>query len=234
MKKRKETETFGNRVIQFNQHLRFKHALPPGFEVINPFEDNPKIMQPMMDFYLKYYNDNRPRRMILGINPGRHGAGVTGVPFSDTKRLAEYCGIEVPGVVTHEVSSVFVYDMINSYGGPAHFYGDFYINSPFPLAIVQPSGSGRKVNCNYYDYPELLESLQPFIIDTIRKHIELGVDTGKAFVLGKKNAKFIGAMNLEHGFFERLIVLDHPRYIQQYRSKYKDEYIATYLESFAE
>ena len=40
-------------------------------------------------------------------------------------------------VHTHEVSSVFMYDMINAFGGVEKFYKEFYINSPFPLAIVE-------------------------------------------------------------------------------------------------
>ena len=59
------------------------------------------------------------------------------VPFTDTKRLKSECGIEMKSVHTHEVSSVFMYDMINSFGGVEKFYKEFYINSPFPLAIVR-------------------------------------------------------------------------------------------------
>ncbi len=49
-------------------------------------------MQVMQKFYYKYYNDSNKRKFIIGINPSRHGAGVTGVPFTDTKRLDNVCG----------------------------------------------------------------------------------------------------------------------------------------------
>ena len=82
--------------------------------------------------------------IILGINPGRLGAGVTGIPFTDTKRLVTECKIPYSGKLTHEISSVFVYEMINAFGGVSNFYKKFYINSPFPLAITKTSSEGKE------------------------------------------------------------------------------------------
>jgi len=44
-------------------------------------------------FFKKYYNDRKHRTLILGINPGRFGAGVTGLTFTDPIRLEAECGI---------------------------------------------------------------------------------------------------------------------------------------------
>lgn len=129
--------TFADKVIDFNRNLKYSGKLSEGFSVLNPYLDNPETMEVMQKFYHKYYNDSDQRRFIIGINPSRHGAGVTGVPFTDTKRLKSECGIEMKSVHTHEVSSVFMYDMINAFGGVEKFYKEFYINSPFPLAIVR-------------------------------------------------------------------------------------------------
>ena len=101
------------------------------------------MMEVMGAFYRKFYADNHRRRFIIGINPSRNGAGVTGVPFIDTKRLASECGISMVSARMHEVLSVFVYDMISQYGGVSRFYKYFYINSPFPLAIVRADRSGK-------------------------------------------------------------------------------------------
>ena len=65
---------------------------------------------------------------------------------------------------THEVSSVFVYDMIEQYGGTEKFYQEFYINSPFPLAIVRKTDNGKWVNANYYDDPTLFDMTKDFMI----------------------------------------------------------------------
>ncbi len=222
------SKTFAGKVIEFNENLKFSGKLPEGFQVLNPYLDNPETMVVMKEFYHKYYNDSLQRKFIIGINPGRHGAGVTGVPFTDTKRLESVCGITMKSANTHEVSSVFIYDMIADYGGPELFYKDIYINSPFPLAIVRKTKNGW-LNANYYDDKALFESVKDFMIDSLQKHISLHLDTSEVFILGKKNAEFISKLNKEAGLFGKMTVLEHPRYIQQYKSKEKQLYIDKYI-----
>ena len=224
--------TFADRIINFNTHLEYNQSLPKGFDVLNPYMDNPETMEVMRAFYHKFYNDNRQRKFIIGINPSRHGAGVTGVPFTDTKRLESECGIVMKSAHTHEVSSVFMYDMIKAYGGVTKFYNDFYINSPFPLAIVGKASDGKWLNANYYDEEALFKLLKDYMIETLKKHIALGVDTQKVFVLGKKNATFLQKLNKEATLFGEMVVLEHPRFIQQYKSKEKQLYIDKFLTSF--
>lgn len=223
--------TFGERVIAFNRSLRFDGALPPGFAVVNPFRDLPETLPVMERFYRRFYGDDRPRRLILGINPSRKGAGITGVPFTDTKNLHAVCGIEMTTARSHEVSSVFVYEVIRAYGGPQAFFGDCYINSPFPLAIVRDAGNGRWLNANYYDRADLFASTRDFMIRTLRRHVALGADPSHVFVLGKKNAQFIAALDASARLFDRVTVLEHPRYIQQYRSASAASYVDKYVQA---
>lgn len=129
---------------------------------------------------------------------------------------------------THEVSSVFMYDMIADYGGAEDFYKNIYINSPFPLAIVRKTKTGW-LNANYYDDKKLFESVKGFMIDSLKKHISLNLDTSEVFILGKKNADFISKLNQEAKLFDKMTVLEHPRYIQQYKSKEKQLYIDKYM-----
>ena len=223
------SKTFGQRVIDFNRTLDFTDALPDGFQVLNPYMDNPETMVVMEQFYEKFYNDSLQRKFIVGINPSRHGAGVTGVPFTDTKRLESVCGIPMHSAHTHEISSVYMYDMISEFGGAADFYKKFYVNSPFPLAIVRKTPAGKWLNANYYDDKNLFESVKDFMILSLRNHISLGLDTSEVYVLGKKNAQFIQKLNDEAKLFGNLKVLEHPRYIQQYKSKEKQLYIDKYI-----
>jgi hypothetical protein len=220
--------TFADQVIAFNENLSYKGSLPEGFEVLNPYLDNPETMMVMQRFYHQYYNDSHKRKFMIGINPSRHGAGITGVPFTDTKRLESICGIKMESARTHEVSSVFMYDMIADYGGADEFYKDIYINSPFPLAIVRKTKTGW-LNANYYDDKKLFESVKEFMIDSLKKHISLNLDTSEVFILGKKNADFISKLNNEAKLFDKMTVLEHPRYIQQYKSKEKQLYIDKYI-----
>ena len=223
------TKTFGEKVIDFNRHLQYSEELPENFRVINPYLDNPETINVMEQFYQKFYNDTNSRKFIVGINPSRHGAGVTGVPFTDTKRLESVCGIKMHSAHTHEISSVFIYDMISEFGGALEFYKQFYINSPFPLAIVRKSKEGNWLNANYYDDKNLFETVKEYMILTLKKNISLGLDTSEVYVLGKKNATFIQKLNKEANLFGNIKVLEHPRYIQQYKSKEKQLYIDKYI-----
>jgi hypothetical protein len=229
MMKIKKGQSFAEKVIDFNRNLHYSGSLPDRFQVLNPYLDNPETMEVMQQFYHKYYNDTNKRKFIIGINPSRNGAGVTGVPFTDTKRLESVCGIKMKSAHTHEISSVFVYDMIQAFGGVEDFYSKFYINSPFPLAIVRRSKDGNFLNANYYDDKKLFECVKGFMIDSLEKHISLGLDTSEVFVLGKKNAEFLTKLNKEKNLFDKMTVLEHPRYIQQYKSKEKQWYIDKYI-----
>ncbi len=222
-------KTFGEKVIDFNRNLQYSDELPENFRVINPYLDNPETLDVMQQFYQKFYNDSNSRKFIVGINPSRHGAGVTGVPFTDTKRLESICGITMHSAHTHEISSVFLYDMISEFGGAAAFYKQFYINSPFPLAIVRKSKEGNWLNANYYDDKTLFETVKDYMIASLKQHISLGLDTSKVYILGKKNATFIQKLNKEANLFGNMKVLEHPRYIQQYKSKEKQLYIDKYI-----
>ncbi len=201
--------------------------------MLNPFRENPEILPIAEAFYRKYYSDTKPRRLILGINPGRLGAGATGIPFTDTKRLAEACGLEPPAFQTHEPSSVFVYRLIEACGGAEAFYGRYYINSVCPLGFVKQGANGRWVNYNYYDDAGLFAAVRPFILETLKQQIDLGVDAATCFALGKKNARFLEELNQEGEFFGSIVALDHPRYIVQYKSKEMDAYVDRYLAAFS-
>jgi len=223
------SKSFGDKVIEFNNSLEFTGKLPQGFQVINPFLENPETKVVTKEFYQKFYNDLNRRQFIVGINPSRKGAGVTGVPFTDTKRLESVCGIKMESAYTHEVSSVFMYDMIAEYGGVNRFYEQFYINSPFPLAIVRQTKDGKWLNANYYDDKRLFEMVKEYMIYSLKEHISLGLDTSTVYVLGKKNGDFIKKLNKEAKLFGELKILEHPRFIQQYKFKERQLYIDKYI-----
>lgn len=227
--------TFADKVIEFNKKISFRGKLPEGIHIMNPFKENPAILPISAQFYKTYYNDNDQRYLILGINPGRLGAGATGIPFTDTKRLKQICNIDLEGIHTHEPSSVFVYEMIEAFGGAENFYKKFYINSVSPLGFTWPGKSGKQVNCNYYDSKELEAAVLPFIKKSIRQNIAIGCHTDVCFCMGSgKNFKFLDKLNKTEKFFDKVIPMDHPRFIMQYRNKRKQEYMDDYLQKFAQ
>lgn len=240
--------TFGEKVTGFFQQLDFNGTLPPGIRVMNPYREDPLIMQVIRKFNDLYYNDTNKRIMILGINPGRNGAGTTGIPFTDTKRLEEKCGIrwesvripesysfmtnEYASVKTHEPSSVFVYDAIDAFGGLKAFYGKFYIGAVSPLGFTTTSQHGRDVNYNYYDSKELIAATREFIIENITRQLAFGIHRETCICLGTgKNEKFLNEFNAQYRFFKKIVSLEHPRYIMQYRAKTKHTYIQKYIKA---
>lgn len=226
--------SLADRIIHFNENLEFNRRLPRGIRVMNPFAEREEIRAINRAFYKKFYDDEQPRKLILGINPGRLGAGATGIPFTDTKRLEEHCHIDLASFHTHEPSSVFVYKVIEAYGGPELFYRDFFINSLSPLGLLIQNKKGNWVNCNYYDYPDLYKAMRPYIIENLKQLIEMGMDTSEVYSLGKKNASFLEEINTRENLFGTITVFDHPRYIVQYRSRYMDDYVDKYLQELGQ
>lgn len=226
--------TFADQIIEFNNQLRYEGTLPKGIRIMNPFKD-PVANELSATFYRKFYSNQHPRKLILGINPGRFGAGTTGIPFTDPKRLVEVCGIPFSGKPLHEPSSVFIYEMIQAYGGPHAFYSDFFIHSVFPLGFTSVDEQGKETNYNYYDSKDLQHHVLGFIIQHLRKLTKLNVSTDVCFCLGTgANTSFLLKLNEEYQFFKRIVPLEHPRFIMQYKSKHKQEYIDKYLKVLGE
>ncbi len=218
--------TFAEHVIGFFNEIPTPEV-PDGIGVMNPYQTD-EVRGIVRQFYSKYYGDNNPRRLIFGINPGRFGAGITGISFTDPIRLVDICGIENSFHKRQETSSVFVYNFIEKYGGPEAFYRDYFITATFPLGFVF---EGK--NINYYDDKALQESLMELIILYMKEQISWNVKTDVAYCLGKgKNLKFLQKLNKEHQFFGEIKPLPHPRWVMQYRYKMRDEFamdIATEL-----
>lgn len=226
--------TLADRIIDFIRNLAFAGTLPKGIRILNPFQESASVREISESFYRKYYSDNRPRKLILGINPGRLGAGSTGIPFTDTKRLQEDCGLSGPEFNTHEPSSVFIYKMIEAFGGPEAFYREYYINSVCPLGfVIHKEKTDRWVNYNYYDSPELFAAVREFALDKLQEQIAWGMETDEVYSLGKKNAKYLRELNKEQGLFQKVVPMDHPRYIVQYKSRQMDAYVDKYLKTLS-
>lgn len=199
--------------------------LPKGIGILHPQPDA-NVMKVVSAFFQKFYNDNASRKLMLGINPGRFGAGITGVNFTAPRQLKENCGIDHPWGNSSELSAEFIYEMITQYGGAAKFYGDYFIGAVSPLGFIKD-----KKNINYYDDKKLQQSVTPFITKTIRQQLKMGFDTTTCICIGgEKNYKFLSKLNEQEGFFQNIVPLAHPRFIMQYRRKKKQEYVEQWLE----
>ncbi len=216
--------TFGEHVLDFNRHLQLKAKLPKGVVVMNPFRDK-YALSLCAKFYTNYYSDNNERHIILGINPGRLGGGLTGIPFTDPVKLEKLCGITNTLDKKTELSADYIYLMMEAFGGIENFYKRFYFNSICPLGFTK---DGK--NLNYYDIRELQEAVRPFMVKSLNQQINFGIHTDVAYCLGEgENFKFISTLNDQHYFFKKIIPLAHPRFIMQYKRKKVNDYVEDYL-----
>jgi hypothetical protein len=212
-------------LIQFYKTLK-PPVIPKGFGLLHP-QPSTEVMEVVKQFFNKFYADNRPRKLMLGINPGRFGAGITGVNFTAPRQLRNDCSIDHSWGNSSELSAEFIYTMINEYGGPQRFYGDYFIGAVSPLGYIK---QGK--NINYYDDPKLQKTVTPFIIETIQAQLEMGFDSETCFCIGgEKNFKFLSALNEKHNFFQKILPLAHPRFIMQYRRKRVHDYVKDYLDA---
>lgn len=220
--------TFGARVFRFYRSLA-SPAVPAGVEVMNPYGDE-RTRRHVGAFLRRYFDDDQPRTLVLGINPGRFGAGITGVTFTDAVALSDLCGIANHLPRRRELSSIFVYDFIERFGGVRDFYRSFFLTAVSPLGFTR---GGR--NLNYYDDRELARAVTPFIVRSIERQLALGGRRDRAIVLGTgENMRFVTRLNAEHGFFRELHALEHPRPIMQYRRRALERYLTSYVELFRE
>ncbi|MCX6150731.1 MAG: DUF4918 family protein [Ignavibacteriales bacterium] len=218
--------TFANKAIKYFLNLGTPANLPKTISVINPYEKE-DVKKTVKEFFAKYYDDQEERVFIFGINPGRFGGGLTGISFTDPVALREKCGIENSFGTRKEISSEFVYKVIEEYGGTDKFFSRFFLSALFPLAIIK-----NGINYNYYDEPELLKVLHSEIVLSIRKQTAFGANRKNVISFGRKNGEFLKRFNGELELFNKVETLDHPRFIMQYKRKSLNKFIDEYLGVF--
>lgn len=217
--------TWADQILAYHFDLKTDIRLPHGVDWLYPYSDE-ETRRCMRAFYGKYFNDSRKRALVLGINPGRFGAGITGVPFTDPIRLETECGVSNGFDKRAELSSAFVYDVIGALGGPRAFYRKYYISALCPFGFIRD-----KKNFNYYDDKELMQRIEPFITQHIVAQIGFGADHRRAFCLGQgKNYQYLVKLNAQHGFFTEIVPLPHPRWVMQYRLRKKAEFVQQYVD----
>lgn len=199
--------------------------LPSGIEVLNPYDDF-KVQHLVNSFCEKFYSTNRARVLMVGINPGRKGAGLTGIPFTDTVALKESCGLKADLPQSSELSSRFIYRMIDAYGGVPKFYENVLLSALCPLGFVR-----KGKNFNFYDNGDVIDEVKPYIKQHLEMCIRAGVRTDVVVSLGIKNGTFLEELNGEIQLFDRVIALEHPRFVMQYKSSQLNYYINQYLEA---
>lgn len=219
--------SFSEKAIKFFSKLSAPDDLPEGISVYNPYQKK-EVIEIVKKFFNKFYNDNNKRIFLIGINPGRFGAGTTGIGFTDPVALREFCKIKNDMGTVRELSSRFIYTLIEKFGGAEKFYSKFYLSAMYPIAVIK-----ENKNYNYYDEKILLNSLMPHIKDSIKRQIEFGADKRKAVCIGKKNSEYFKLLNDDLNYFEKVEIVNHPRWVMQYRLKSIDKYVDEYIKALS-
>ena len=219
--------TFASRASRFYDSLETP-PVPTDVSVMNPYADL-RVRRLVREFLGRFYADDEKRLFVFGINPGRFGAGVTGITFTDPVALADRCGVPNHLPRRRELSSIFIYDFIERFGGVRAFYGSCFLTAVSPLGFTL---AGK--NLNYYDRSDLAAAVTPFIVQTMKRQLSLGARRDHAVVLGKgQNRRFLENLNREHGWFGEIHALEHPRSIMQYRRKQLQAHVDEYVRLFS-
>lgn len=224
---------FSENVLEFNAWLAdISMNLPENYSFNNPFsgKNKEKIKKITNTFYKKYYNDNNKRYLILGSSPARKGTSSTGIPFEDANHLYKETGIMIENFYINKSSSNFLYDVMEQYGGCEKFYKDFFMSFVCPIGIVNVNSKGNKVNANYYENKKLGKILYGFIVESLKKQIAFGINTEICYCIGSgENFKFLTKINEQNHLFDKIVALEHPRFIMQYHSKDRNKYLDKYM-----
>ena len=165
-------------------------------------------------FWEKFYGNYVPRIMICGINPGRLGAGKTGIPFLDFASLSQL----IPGVERQdsENSAEFFFQVVKSFGAES-FFKTFYVTNFSSVGFVKDG-----VNFNYHDLPQMaLETVERNFLEEIAT-----VEPTHVISLGREVHRSV--LKLLPSSIDCSLYLPHPSWIATYRSNEMDRWVQRY------
>jgi len=115
----------------------------PSIEII---EKDQKVINIQKLFDETYYSDGFPKIVLCGINPGRKGAGIVGVPFVDPITLDKRLPDNNIIFDRKQESSAQFFNKIVDYFGANFFYKHFYVTNISWFGFTKYG-----ININYYD-----------------------------------------------------------------------------------
>jgi len=122
--------------------------------------------------------------------------------------------------------------MIRAAGGADAFYSRVYVHAICPLGFVKQRPNATAINLNYYDDKALETAVTPFVENWLRTLVACGMRTDVVLCIGTgKNATYFTKLNERLGLFDRIIALEHPRYVMQYKARSMEVYVEKYLEA---
>ena len=168
----------------------------PDIEIIEKDEDEDALKNQIL-FDEKYYHEGFPKIVLCGINPGRKGAGVTGVPFVDMATLAERLSdnkISFNGSGKEQSAQYFNEIVNHEEFGAKKFYKHFYVTNFSWVGFIEKINNPTKIiNHNYH---ELNPEAQQYINDAFKR--EMSIVKPKVIIpIGSEVKKSLDNLNLD-------------------------------------
>lgn len=173
-------------------------------------------------FWNRYYEKHLPKIVICGINPGRFGAGQTGIPFLDNHSLSEM-GFPVTSS-DRERSADFFYSVVQAIGIEV-FFKTFYVTNLSAIGYIK-----QKKNINYYDLPK---NARQTVFDnflTEMDHIKPTHIITLSVLVQNDIKSLIKEGTLSSGI-DCSLRLPHPAWIMTYRQKSKQVWGEIYIKA---
>lgn len=173
----------------------------------------------MAAFWEKFYGEDAPRIMICGINPGRLGAGKTGIPFLDYESLSQL----IPGVERQdsEKSARFFFQVVKRFGAEA-FFKNFYVTNFSSVGYLRGGTN--------FNYPELPQAA----LETVERNFLEEFETVRpthVISLGREVHRSL--LRLLPSGIDCSLRLPHPSWIATYRSCEIDHWVGNYHDALA-
>ena len=207
-------------------HVNFYEEIMAEPEVTTIFErENIKVLDGFIQnidlvrtYYQTFYETGSDRIVLCGINPGKLGAGKTGIPFLDFQSVSQlFSDIQLSD---SERSAQFIWSVMNEIGID-DFYDHVYMTNISWFGFTKNGN-----NLNYYDLPGSLsetftssfitemEIVKPSVIIPLSEKVE---QTLKQMV-NKGDLRYPIAERLAHPYFCS-IGKNEPKYKQIYLEK---------------
>lgn len=147
-----------------------------GKEKITILDGFNKNIELVHRYYQKFYSTEAKRIVLCGINPGKNGAGKTGIPFLDFRAVSQL--LSDIGQDDREQSAQFILSIINEIGIDS-FYRNVYMTNISWFGFTKDGN-----NQNFYDLPsplpttftdsfiEEMDIVQPKVIVPLSKEVE--------------------------------------------------------------
>lgn len=219
------SDSFGTDIERFLMSMRYDGVLPIGIEILDPYKD-PEVKRVIHEMVSRYYTGDHLRIGVWGINPGRFGAGVTGLSFTDPWAVKSVLGIETTLDGRRELSAEFISMVIEAYGGPQVFYRDVYMCALSPLGFIK-----NGININFYDDPVLMREIVPFVISSLQEQHAAGLVSDRCIVFGTGKLKTFTEREVKDVMgYTTIEYLEHPRFIMQYRRSQVPSFVEKYVD----